>query len=62
MSKRYQLVWWQWGDWYFRPWPEPWTGSMALIYEWSISLGPLEIRKWIPTDSTGPPRRAAPDS
>lgn len=41
----YQIVWW---------WPADWTigldrfenSWMSLIYRWSFSVGPLEIRRW----------------
>jgi len=50
MDKQYQLLWW--GLRYIR-WPllafikfDLQHTDLALIYKWSLSIGPLELRKW----------------
>lgn len=43
----YQFVWWGWRDWRlgFVRFDSDVT-NLALIYVWTISLGPLEVRRW----------------
>jgi hypothetical protein len=44
MSELYQFVWWGWCDMdfgFFRH-----TSSIGLVYDWSLHVGPLEIRRW----------------
>ena len=44
-KNRYQFVWW----WSLADWSigfGRWSGSMSLIYRWSLQVGPLEIRRW----------------
>jgi len=46
--RHFQVIWWwcEWRDW--RPWfvvSRP-TGNLRYIYRWSVSFGPLEIRRW----------------
>ena len=38
-----QFVWWGW-PWHFTA--HRYEGGLAHIYDWSVSVGPLEIRKW----------------
>lgn len=43
---RFQFVWWG----LFSRWRWPrvhrWEGGLGLIYEYSLVIGPLEIRRW----------------
>jgi len=41
----YQIVWWGWRDlaWWL---PREYEGGMALVYRWSMWIGPVEIRRW----------------
>ncbi len=49
--KRFQFVWWGWRQW-ARPRVHHWSGSLSLIYRYSLVLGPLEIRRWeTPTET-----------
>lgn len=44
MAERFQFVWWGFGHtrWRFLRFQY----GLAFIYRWSLSLGPLEIRRW----------------
>jgi len=42
--KRYQFIWWP--RWYGVRGRKQFTAGLALVYEWSLMLGWLEIRKW----------------
>lgn len=47
--KRYQFVWWGWREiergWgFWRPDPDD---GFNYIYRWSLTIGPLEIRRWV---------------
>lgn len=48
---RWQFVWWGWSAGLLNA--HRYEGSLAAIYDWSVSVGPLEIRQW---------HRAAPSS
>lgn len=39
-----QFVWWGWPAWRLNAFR--YTHSLAAIYRWSLSIGPLEIRRW----------------
>lgn len=44
---RLQFVWWGWSSWrsgFVRFNPE--KTDLALIYRWSLCLGPVEVRRW----------------
>jgi len=49
-ERRFQVIWWwrEWRDW--RPWFEVWRpdpdSDWRYIYRWSMTFGPLEVRRW----------------
>lgn len=49
--KRFQFVWWGWTSVFvgpsfgFKEFDEEET-DLALIYKWTLFIGPLEIRRW----------------
>jgi hypothetical protein len=45
--ERFQFIWWGWDDMRFAfKRLDPKETMLALIYAWSLCVGPLEIRKW----------------
>lgn len=44
MKRKYQIVRWfpKWIGFHYGKW----EGGMSLVYEWSLGLGFIEIRKW----------------
>jgi len=45
-TKSFQLIWWGWRVWRFNG-RKPFRYGLSRIYMWSMSVGPLEIRRWV---------------